>query len=130
MIGPSSALPSSEVYLNRRAQMFPKLSDAEIARIARVAAVVEVAEGSILYDEGDYDSSFFVVLEGAIAVVHPNGSQEESVALHGPRDFTGEIRAAGRPASAPQGTCDDAVAFASPHTAATPKPAADRRRFE
>jgi thioredoxin reductase (NADPH) len=91
MVVPSSPPPSSEVYLNRRAQMFPTLSDAEVARIARVATTIEVAEGSILYDEGDYDSSFFVVLEGAIAVVHPKGSEEEPITVHGPHGFTGEM---------------------------------------
>lgn len=83
--------PTSEVYLNRRAQMFPKLNDAQVARVARVATVVQVPAGHILYDEGDYDLSFFVVLEGAIAIVHPNGSEEEPVTVHGPRDFTGEM---------------------------------------
>jgi thioredoxin reductase (NADPH) len=91
MAGRSSAPPSSEVYLNRRAQMFPKLSDAQVARVARVAEIVEVAEGDILYDEGDYDLSFFVVLDGAIAIVHPNGSEEEPITVHGPHDFMGEM---------------------------------------
>ncbi|MEI9939572.1 MAG: FAD-dependent oxidoreductase [Pseudomonadota bacterium] len=71
--------------------MFPKLTDAQVARVARVATSVEVAEGDILYDEGDYGIPFFVVQEGAIAVVHPNGSEEDPITVHGPHDFTGEM---------------------------------------
>lgn len=91
MSGAASALSSSEVYLTRRAQMFPKLSDAQVARVARMATVVQVAEGDVLFDEGDDHLAFFVVLEGAIAIVHPNGSEEEPVIVYGPHDFTGEM---------------------------------------
>ncbi|HTA91296.1 MAG TPA: FAD-dependent oxidoreductase [Polyangiaceae bacterium] len=87
----SSAPPTSDVLLNRRAQMFPTLSDAQVARVARVATTVELPEGSLLFDEGDYGIPFFVVLEGAITVVHPNGSEEEPIIVHGPHDFTGEM---------------------------------------
>ncbi len=87
----SSAPPASEVLLNRRAQMFPTLSDAQVARVARVATTVELPEGTLLFDEGDYGIPFFVVLAGAITVVHPNGSAEEPITVHGPHDFTGEM---------------------------------------
>ena len=91
MASRSSAPPVSEALLNRRAQMFPKLSDAQVARVARVATTVELQEGSILFDEGDYGIPFFVVLTGAVAVVHPNGSEEEPITVHSPHDFTGEM---------------------------------------
>jgi thioredoxin reductase (NADPH) len=91
MLERSSAPPASDALLNRRAQMFPTLSDAQVARVARVATTVELAEGSVLFDQGDYGIPFFVVLAGAIAVVHPNGSAEEPITVHGPHDFTGEM---------------------------------------
>src|SRR5450432_1424114 len=87
----SSAPPASEAMLNRRAQMFPTLSDAQVARVARVATTVELPEGSLLFEQGDYGIPFFVVLEGAVTVVHPNGAEEEPITVHGPRDFTGEM---------------------------------------
>jgi thioredoxin reductase (NADPH) len=83
--------PASEAFVNRRAQTFPELSEAQVARVARVATVVEIEEGSLLFDEGDYGMPFFVVLEGAIAIVHPNGSAEELIVMHGPHNFTGEL---------------------------------------
>jgi thioredoxin reductase (NADPH) len=87
----SGAPPTSEAFLNRRAQMFPKLSEAQVARVARVATTIELPEGDILYDEGDYGIPFFVVLAGAITVVHPNGSEEDLITVLGPQEFTGEI---------------------------------------
>ena len=88
----SSAPPVSDVMLNRQAQMFPKLTDAQVARVARVATTVEIPEGGILFEDGDYGIPFFVVLEGAITVVHPNCSEaEDLITVHGPHDFTGEM---------------------------------------
>ena len=91
MPAPSSPPPASEAFLNRRAQAFPKLTDAQVARVGRIATTVELPEGSLLFDEGDYGIPFFVVLEGAVAIVHPNGSEEELITVHGPHDFTGEM---------------------------------------
>jgi thioredoxin reductase (NADPH) len=87
----SSVPPTSDALLNRREQMFPTLSDAQVARVARVATTVEFPEGSLLFDEGDYGIPFFVLLEGSVAVVHLSGSEEEPITVHGPHDFTGEL---------------------------------------
>ncbi len=91
MPAPSSVPPASEAFLDRRARVFPRLSDAQIARVARVATTVEVPAGSIVFDEGDYGRPFFVVLEGAIAILHPNGTEEVLITVHGPQEFTGEV---------------------------------------
>lgn len=87
----SSFPPSSEVMLNRRAQLFPALTDAQVARVARVASVLELSEGTLLFEEGEYDIPFFVVLEGEIAVVHSNGPAEELITVHRAHEFTGEM---------------------------------------
>jgi thioredoxin reductase (NADPH) len=86
-----SATPASEAFLDRRAQVFPRLTDAQVARVARVATTVELPEGSILFDEGDYGRPFFVVLEGAIAILHLSGPEEKLISVHGPYEFTGEV---------------------------------------
>jgi thioredoxin reductase (NADPH) len=92
MMPATSPPPSaSHAFINRRAELFPKLSDAQLARVARFATTVELDEGALLFDEGDYGIPFFVILEGAVAIVHPNGSAEELITVHEPRDFTGEI---------------------------------------
>jgi thioredoxin reductase (NADPH) len=86
-----STPPASEAFLDRRAQVFPKLTDAQVARVARVATTIECLEGSLLFEEGDYGRPFFVILEGAIAILHPNGSEEDLITVHGPHEFTGEV---------------------------------------
>jgi len=91
MLTQSSAPRASEALFDRRARVFPKLTDAQIARIARVATVVEVPMGSIVFAEGDYGRPFFVVLEGGIAIVHPDGAEDVLITVHGPHEFTGEV---------------------------------------
>jgi thioredoxin reductase (NADPH) len=86
-----STPPASEAFLDRRAQVFPKLTDAQVARVARVATTIECLEGSLLFEVGDYGRPFFVILDGAIAILHPNGSEEELITVHGPQEFTGEV---------------------------------------
>ena len=75
----------------RRAQMFPALSDAHIARVAQHGAERAFEAGTILFEEGQYDAPFFVVLAGEIEVVHPRGHAEEPITVHHRGEFTGEV---------------------------------------
>jgi thioredoxin reductase (NADPH) len=68
--------------------MFPTLSEAQIARVARVGKERVLAIGEILFDEGDRDVPMYVVLEGAVEVVHLRGPIEEPIAIQGPGEFT------------------------------------------
>ncbi len=74
----------------RRAQMFPRLTDAQIARVAQYGIERTYANGEILYEQGEADIPFFLVLEGEVVVVHPRGDLEEPVTVDGARQFTGE----------------------------------------
>jgi len=80
-----------ESLQTRRAQMFPVLNDAQVARIARVAAQVDFAPGSLFFGEGDTETPFFVVLEGEIEVIAPHGTAEAVVTVHHRHEFTGEV---------------------------------------
>jgi len=77
--------------MDRAAQMFPKLTAAQISRIANEGQRREVRAGEVLFDAGDQNTRFFVVLSGAVEVVRPVGDREEPVTLHQPGQFTGEI---------------------------------------
>ena len=77
--------------MERAAQMFPKLTPAQIERISAIGHRREVRAGEVLFDVGEQNTGFFVVLEGAIDVVRPVGDREEPVVKHGPGEFTGEI---------------------------------------
>jgi thioredoxin reductase (NADPH) len=77
--------------MDRAAQMFPELTPAQIDRIASVGKRREVRAGEMLFDVGDQNTRFFVVLSGAVDIVRPVGDREEPVTAHHPGQFTGEI---------------------------------------
>ncbi|HMJ51234.1 MAG TPA: FAD-dependent oxidoreductase [Polyangiaceae bacterium] len=77
--------------MDRAAQMFPRLTAAQIERIASVGHRRDVRAGEVLFDAGDQNTRFFVVLSGAIEIVRPIGDHEEPVTVHDPGQFTGEI---------------------------------------
>jgi thioredoxin reductase (NADPH) len=79
------------VYPDRATQTFPTLTQAQIDRIASVGRRRTARPGEVLYDMGDQNTRFFVVLEGAIEVVRPVEQDEFPVVVHGPGQFTGEI---------------------------------------
>jgi thioredoxin reductase (NADPH) len=81
----------SEPTVERAAQTFPQLTPAQIDRIASVGRRREVQAGEVLFDLGDQNTRFFVVLAGAIEIVRPVGAIEQPVVVHGPGQFTGEI---------------------------------------
>src|SRR5581483_9022408 len=78
-------------YLNRKDQMFPKLTAAQFARIAKVGVRREVKAGEVLFAPGEQNASFFVVVRGDVAISRPHGDREEVIVTHGPSEFTGEI---------------------------------------
>jgi thioredoxin reductase (NADPH) len=78
-------------YIERRAQMFPKLTEAQIGRMASIGERRIVRAGQILYEPGDQNICLFVVIDGGIQLVRPVGDREEPVTLLGPGEFTGEI---------------------------------------
>jgi thioredoxin reductase (NADPH) len=77
--------------MDRAAQMFPQLTAAQIDRIANIGHRRDVRAGEMLFDVGDQNTRFFVVLSGAIEVVRPIGDREEPVIVHQTGQFTGEI---------------------------------------
>jgi thioredoxin reductase (NADPH) len=57
----------------RRHQMFPDLTDAEIARIARFGSLRRYARGARLFAAGEPGPGMFVVLQGAVTVSQRDG---------------------------------------------------------
>jgi thioredoxin reductase (NADPH) len=78
-------------YAERRAQMFPRLTPAQLERIANVGECRTVHAGEVLVEPGDQNVCFYVVVEGAIEIVRPVDGGEIPVTVHGPGEFTGEI---------------------------------------
>jgi thioredoxin reductase (NADPH) len=74
----------------RRAQMFPKLSPEQLERILPYGTVRHVDVDEMLFDIGDRDLGFFVVLSGELEVFRPEGDSIDIITVHEPGEFTGE----------------------------------------
>jgi thioredoxin reductase (NADPH) len=77
--------------LERRAQMFPRLTEAQIARVCALGECRKVQAGEVLIEYGEQNTRFFVVVQGGIQILRPVDGGDEPVVLHGPGEFTGEI---------------------------------------
>jgi thioredoxin reductase (NADPH) len=79
-------------------ELYPKLNNEQIARLARVGMRRSVPAGEILFDQGTIRRHFYVVLRGAIEAVLHSSVGEVHLRLHQPGDFTGELdMLSGRP---------------------------------
>ncbi len=76
---------------DRRAERFPTLTAAQIARIAVLAKRVPLRLGDVVFDQGDENPNVYVVLSGALEVVRPSLTGENLVTVHHPGEFTGEV---------------------------------------
>jgi thioredoxin reductase (NADPH) len=75
---------------SRAEQVFPKLTPAQIGRVAARGRMRDVKPGEVLVEQGDSAVPFFVVVSGELEVVRPSGAAETLVTVHGPGQFTGE----------------------------------------
>jgi thioredoxin reductase (NADPH) len=76
----------------RRHQIFPVLTEAEIARISRFGTVQRFARGTRLFTAGDRSPGMFVVLQGVIAMSQRDGlGNVVPIVRAGPGEFTGEV---------------------------------------
>ena len=57
------------VITDRTAQMFPRLTSAQIDRISGNGQRRNVRAGEVLFDVGEQNTPLFVVVSGAVAVV-------------------------------------------------------------
>jgi thioredoxin reductase (NADPH) len=77
--------------LDARTQIFPTLAPAQIDRIRPLGRVRRVDRGEILFDLGQTNIPFFVVLSGSLEVVQPSIEGERSITVHNAGSFTGEL---------------------------------------
>jgi len=74
-------------------QIFPKLTPEQIGRITPHGQTRAIEPGEVLYEQGEIDAPFFVVVSGGIEVVRPlgPGAVETLVTVYGSGQFTGEV---------------------------------------
>jgi len=75
----------------RRQQLFPKLSDDELRCLMPHGTEQLLAPGEILFQEGDAEDGFYVVLSGALRVTRRVAGEDALLALHEARQFTGAL---------------------------------------
>lgn len=79
------------VFAQRNEETFPALTCAQIARVAVLGTTESFHDGAIVYEPGQSNVSFYVVLAGAIEILSVREDAEDPIALHGPGEFTGEL---------------------------------------
>ncbi|HLK39236.1 MAG TPA: FAD-dependent oxidoreductase [Polyangiaceae bacterium] len=87
----NAAYPARGDLEGRRAQMFPALSTAQIARVAAFGREQSFDAGALVWEQGDSDVPFYVIVEGELEVVHPCDGVERPVTVHEAGEFTGEM---------------------------------------
>jgi thioredoxin reductase (NADPH) len=70
---------------------FPVLDAADLAALARRGHPRDVGAGEVLVAEGDREFSFFVVLQGSIEIVAQTQDGPETLTVHRPGQFTGDV---------------------------------------
>jgi signal transduction histidine kinase len=71
--------------------LFPRLRGEALERVREQGAELDLEPGTVLFQEGDTDYKFFVVLEGQVRITKKVGGEETVLAVHEPGEFSGEI---------------------------------------
>jgi len=85
--------------VERKEQIFPTLTESQLQRISRFGTHRTVKDGEILFRQGDEGTHFFVILQGELDVVQPQGETETLIVRHQPGNFTGETAGPWPPAA-------------------------------
>ena len=93
------AQPSQTIIATRAAQMFPKLSKAEVERLRRFGEVRSFDEGQALQKVGEFGHGLTIFLSGQAEISqHDESGLRTPIVTHGPGSFMGELaQLSGRP---------------------------------
>ena len=70
---------------------FPKLTDADVERLAGLAKTCEFEDGELVFQAGQRGMSLYVVESGAIAIVDESAEESKTIVVHGPHEFSGDV---------------------------------------
>jgi len=84
-----TTVPSHDVRIRhlQRVPLFSGFNEGELRRVAELSRIVEAPAGTVVTQIGEPGDSFFIIIDGAVAVRTPVGTGSE---LH-PGDFFGEM---------------------------------------
>src|SRR4051812_47947537 len=104
-----------DTYATRGAQMFPRLSDDEIARLARFGEPRSYRAGEYLARVGEVGPGLMLILLGEVEVTQQNGAERRQIVVHQPGNFMGELaQLSGRPYLVDELALTDVEAVAIP----------------
>jgi thioredoxin reductase (NADPH) len=83
--------PTTPLIADVRAEAFPVLTAEQINRVRPLSKMRQVKAGEILFEPGDADVPFFVVLSGGMEIVQPDPHGERTIVKHAAGQFTGEM---------------------------------------
>jgi thioredoxin reductase (NADPH) len=91
ILSTTSPPPWAGATNDRWEQMFPTLSTSQIAELKPFGAERMFEAGEVLWDIGDRNVDFFLVLDGTLDVVHRDAFGVDTVIVsHGPGRYSGE----------------------------------------
>jgi thioredoxin reductase (NADPH) len=70
---------------------FPVLGESDFEALARRGHRRSVRAGDVLFAAGDSNFCFYVVVDGAVAIVEDSSGEERLVRMHLPGEFTGDV---------------------------------------
>jgi thioredoxin reductase (NADPH) len=82
---------SNPSALDANTQAFPHLTAIQIKRLRPAGTLRHVEPGEILFQPGDANVPFFVLLSGSMEIVQPSLTGEHEIASHTAGGFTGEM---------------------------------------
>src|SRR5882724_2312367 len=85
---PTTPLP---LTASRADQIFPRLTSAQIERVATHGRTRAVRSAEVLVEQGDRAIPFFVVISGELEAVRPTSATETLISIFSAGQFTGEI---------------------------------------
>src|SRR5437868_2788343 len=105
-----------DVIATRGAQMFPRLTDEELARLARFGQPRSYRTGELVARVGHVPPGLQLILSGRLQVTqHDGGGEREPIVVHERGNFTGELaQLSGRPSLVDAVALTDVEALAIP----------------
>jgi thioredoxin reductase (NADPH) len=84
-------IPESNSMSTDHDVAFPVLSAEDLAALTARGRTRRVRAGEVLWEEGDRNLSFYVVLEGAIEITGHSRGVLQRIVVHHPGQFTGDV---------------------------------------
>lgn len=87
----STPAPDSSNPYNKPDRIFPTLSDEQISCVQSFGRVEALTAGTALFERGERNVDFFLVLEGEIEIYEHYNDGTRTITIHQPGQFTGEL---------------------------------------